>query len=280
MANITTAAPQAGAPEAASPPRRGRRLDLATLVGAIGAFTMIGLAMILGGAPASFVNLPSLLLVVGGTFLVTTMSFSLTEVARAQRVMLLTAVYHDEKPSTAAAKVLYMATIARQRGKLALQGMLRDIAASRFLTEAIELVVDGLPAEEIDRVLRREADATHRRHLRAAAVLRRAGEVSPAMGLIGTLVGLIQMLGQLDDPSAIGPAMAIALLTTFYGAVMSNMIFLPLASKLERNSQAEAMVHQIYSLGAVSISRQENPRRLEMLINTILPPHERINTFD
>ena len=100
------------------------------------------------------------------------------------------------------------------------------------------------------------------------------------MGLIGTLVGLVQMLGNLDDPSAIGPAMAVALLTTFYGAILANMVFLPLANKLDRNSGAEAMVKQIYAIGAASIGRQENPRRLELTFNTILPPGEQVKHFD
>ena len=106
------------------------------------------------------------------------------------------------------------------------------------------------------------------------------GEFSPAMGLIGTLIGLVQMLGNLGDPSTIGPAMAVALLTTFYGAVLANMVFLPLASKLERNSKEEALVSNIYLMGAASIGRQENPRRLEMLINSLLPPSQRVRYFD
>ena len=94
------------------------------------------------------------------------------------------------------------------------------------------------------------------------------------------LIGLVQMLGNLDDPSSIGPAMAVALLTTFYGAVLANMVFLPLASKLERNSTEEALVSNIYLMGAASIGRQENPRRLEMLLNSLLPPSQRVHYFD
>jgi chemotaxis protein MotA len=100
------------------------------------------------------------------------------------------------------------------------------------------------------------------------------------MGLIGTLVGLVQMLSRLDEPSTIGPSMAVALLTTFYGAVLANLVFSPLASKLERNSREEALVDQIYLMGALSIGRQENPRRLEMLLNSLLPPDQRIKYFD
>jgi chemotaxis protein MotA len=88
------------------------------------------------------------------------------------------------------------------------------------------------------------------------------------------------MLGNLDDPGTIGPSMAVALLTTFYGALLANMVFAPLASKLERNAAAEALVHQIYLLGALSICRQENPRRLELLVNTVLPPAQRVRYFD
>ena len=255
-------------------------IDVATLFGVIGAFAVIGLAMVLGGSPGSFVDVPAILIVVGGTFLVTTASFTLGEVAHAQRVMLRAVLYHAEPPEEAARLVLQLADVARQKGPFALEAELGAMHHGRFLAQAVSLVVDGLPAEEVEGILGRERHATRERHIRSAGVLRRAGEVAPAMGLIGTLVGLVQMLGNLEDPSSIGPAMAVALLTTFYGAVLANMVFHPLATKLERNSDVESMVNQIYSIGAASISRQENPRRLEMTINAILSPVQRVNYFD
>ena len=255
-------------------------IDVATLFGVIGAFAVIGLAMVLGGSPGSFVDVPAILIVVGGTFLVTTVSFTLGEVAQAQRVMLRAVLYHAEPPEEAARRVLQLADVARQKGPFALDAELAAMSHGRFLAQAVSLVVDGLPAEEVESILGRERHATRERHIRSAGVLRRAGEVAPAMGLIGTLVGLVQMLGNLEDPSSIGPAMAVALLTTFYGAVLANMVFHPLATKLERNSDVESMVNQIYSIGAASISRQENPRRLEMTINAILSPVQRVNYFD
>ncbi len=255
-------------------------IDVATLFGVIGAFVVIGLAMVLGGSPGSFVDVPAILIVVGGTFLVTTVSFTLGEVAQAQRVMLRAVLYHAEPPEAAARRVLKLADVARQKGPFALEAELGAMHYGRFLAQAVSLVVDGLPAEEVESILGRERHATRERHIRSAGVLRRAGEVAPAMGLIGTLIGLVQMLGNLDDPSSIGPAMAVALLTTFYGAVLSNMVFNPLATKLERNSDVESMVNQIYSIGAASISRQENPRRLETTINAILSPVQRVNYFD
>jgi chemotaxis protein MotA len=194
--------------------------------------------------------------------------------------MLRAIIYHAEAPEGAARQILQLAETARQNGPLALESELKSVHHGRFLTQAVSLMVDGLPSEEVENILGRERHATHERHMRSAGVLRRAGEVAPAMGLIGTLVGLVQMLGNLEDPSSIGPAMAVALLTTFYGAVLANMVFHPIATKLERNSEVEAMINQIYSIGAVSISRQENPRRLEMTINAILSPVQRVSYFD
>ena len=168
-------------------------------------------------------------------------------------------LYHVIEPDDAARWVLQLADHARKKGILALQNRMGDLKNAPFLQRAAVMVVDGMPPEQVESVLMREADAIRQRHIRSAGVLRRAGEVAPAMGLIGTLVGLVQMLGNLEDPSTIGPSMAIALLTTFYGAVLANMLFLPLANKLDRNSDAEAMINQIYAIGIASISRQENP---------------------
>ncbi|MDH3476191.1 MAG: MotA/TolQ/ExbB proton channel family protein [Rhodospirillales bacterium] len=260
--------------------RHAARVDFATLIGVFGGFAMIGTAMVVGGSAASFFNLPGMLIVLGGTFLVTTISFTLEEVLRTQKVMLRAVLYRAEVPEEAALEMLGLADLARKGGVLALQPKLPALNHSGYLRRAMEMVIDGLPAEEVVRILDGELRETMRRHQRAAGVLRRGGEVAPAMGLIGTLVGLVQMLGNLEDPSSIGPAMAVALLTTFYGAILANMVFNPVASKLERNSEFEAMVNQIYAAGAASISRQDNPRRLEILLNTILPPTRRVTYFD
>lgn len=258
----------------------GAMLDFATVFGAVGAFVVIGVAMTVGGSPGSFIDIPAMLIVLGGTFLVSSISFSVAEVLHAQRVMAQTVLYHVIEPDDAARHVLTLADHARKNGILAIQNTLKDLKGLPFLHRAASMVIDGMPPEQVESILMREADAIRQRHIRSAGVLRRAGEVAPAMGLIGTLVGLVQMLGNLEDPSTIGPSMAIALLTTFYGAVLANMLFLPLANKLDRNSEAESMVNQIYAIGIASISRQENPRRLEVEINTVLPPARRVEYFD
>lgn len=278
MANISAAEKSVGRRRSgagASP-----SIDTATLTGVLGSFAIIIAAMVLGGSPESFVDAPAMLIVFGGTLLVTTSSFSMKEILDSRSIIFHAVIYNAGNPSQAAHRILVLAERARRSGTLSLVEYSKNMGQNPYLGRAIQLVADGLTAEEIEQILMQESDTTHRRHVRSASVLRRAGEVAPAMGLIGTLVGLVQMLGNLDDPSTIGPSMAVALLTTFYGAVLANMLFHPLASKLERNSEVEATIQRIYTMGALSINRKENPRHLELVINSILSPAQRVKYFD
>jgi chemotaxis protein MotA len=255
-------------------------MDLATVIGIVVAFALVLVALFLGGTPGAFFNLPSVLIVVFGTTAVTMICFSLREMMGAPSVIARTLFNHTTDPGDAAYAVMRYAEHARKEGILGLQKGLESASGEPFLTTALTMVVDGTPGEEVERVLRNEAEATAARHMKSASILRKAAEVAPAMGLIGTLIGLVQMLGTLDDPSSIGPAMAVALLTTFYGAILANMVFSPLASKLERNADEERLLNEVYLTAAASIGRQENPRRLEMLLNTILPPAKKLSYFD
>lgn len=255
-------------------------LDLATLLGLIAGFSLVITAIFLGGSPGSFVNVPSILIVLGGTFAVTTMCFTLSDMGKSVKVIFKTISHSNPDPTDAAVRVLEAAVQARKQGVLSLQGALEGLRGEQFLHKGLSMVVDGTPGEEVEVIMRRDLNATLQRHAKSTSILRKAAEFAPAMGLIGTLIGLVQMLGNLDDPSTIGPSMAVALLTTFYGAVLANMVFMPMASKLERNSAEEALVNSVYMMGASSIGRQENPRRLEMLLNSILPPSKRVQFFE
>jgi chemotaxis protein MotA len=256
------------------------QLDAATVVGLSAGFLALASAVVLGGSPASFVNAPSVLIVVGGTLCITMACFSAPEMLKTARVVMKTVFQTVRDPSEAAIQVLQIAELARRKGILALQHDLPAWQDEPFLHKGMSMVVDGAPGEEVEATMRRDLAATQQRHAQSTSVLRRMAEFSPAMGLIGTLVGLVQMLGNLDDPSRIGPSMAVALLTTFYGAVLANMVFMPLAAKLERNSEGEALISSVYMMGAASIGRQENPRRLETALNSILPPAKRVRYFD
>lgn len=257
-----------------------RKMDLATLFGLIAALVLIAVAIVMNGSPLAFVDVPAILMVVLGTFAVTAISYTGEELREAQPSFRQAMFRTEIDPRVAARRVLTLADKARKRGMLSLQGDLYGVRDAPFLQRSLSMMVDGLQVDEIERNMTLEAHALAQGRHRAAAILRRAAEVSPAMGLIGTLVGLVQMLGNLDSPERIGPAMSVALLTTLYGALMANVVFLPLASKLERNATVEQLVSQIYTMGVASMGRQENPRRLEMLLNTLLPAGQQIRYFD
>jgi chemotaxis protein MotA len=189
-------------------------------------------------------------------------------------------IHSSRDPSEASLELLRLAESARKNGVISLERDLGRLDGAPFLAKGLTLVFDGGSADDVERMMRRELYAIEGRHDRGAGVLRKSAELAPAMGLIGTLIGLVQMLGHLDDPTRIGPGMAVALLTTFYGAVMSTLVFTPLAAKLDRNSLEESLLNQIYLLAITSIARQENPRRLELQINAMLPPAKRIRYFN
>jgi chemotaxis protein MotA len=254
--------------------------EFSTMVGILVAFVLITLAISVSGSGKSFIDLPSVLIVLGGTFAVTLASFSFGEFLRTPKVVMKNIFTRHYEPREVAMTMLDLAEAARKKGLLAMQ---EDIAKYRditFLNKGMQLVIDGVEPEEVERVMRQEIHSTGERHQQGAMVLRKMAEVAPAMGLIGTLIGLVQMLGNLEDPSKIGPAMAVALLTTMYGATLAYVFFSPLAAKLERNSAEELLVKTLFLRGVVSIGKKENPRRLEMLLNTILPPASRVQYFD
>ena len=208
-------------------------IDIATLFGIIGAFALITTAIVLGGSPYAFIDLPSICIVIGGTFGITVACYSFRDVGTAFQIVISTVLYHTRSPSSAALHVLKLAQLARQKGALSMEPYVPRLTNEEMLRKGLKMLLDGSTGDEIDRIMQGEMKAAARRHTRTVGVLRKAAEISPAMGLIGTLVGLVQMLGNLNDPSTIGPGMAVALLTTFYGAVLANMVFSPLASKLE-----------------------------------------------
>ena len=259
-------------------PRNG--LDIATLFGLLGAFGVVAVAMVAGGTPTAFLDLPSFLIVAGGTVTVTAVSFSAADIATLSRNLTSALVRPGWQPRVVARQMLILADAARRTGVEPLRAVLPELRREPFLYRAVALIVDGLPPDEIQQVLTGEAAAAAAGQMRSVAILRRAAEVAPAMGLIGTLVGLVQMMGSLNNPAAIGPGMAVALLTTFYGAVLGNMVLTPLAGKLEHNAEADGLIRNLTLFGAVSIARQENPRRLEMLLNSVLPPGKRLQFFD
>jgi len=254
-------------------------IDFVTVFGLVISLGLIGVALFSAGSPDAFLNAPSLMIVVGGTIAVTAMSFSGAEVSQSWGIIKNSLIRKTFNPAELARSLMDISVLARKHGLLALAKIENRTRKDIFLNKAAQMVSDGYTPMDIERILTQKMDTLVDRHRKGASMLQRAADVAPAMGLIGTLVGLVQMLTNLADPSSIGPSMAIALLTTFYGAIMSTVIFAPLAAKLERNSKEEILLKGLIKTAMVSIAKQENPRRLEMLLNSDLPPSRRIKYF-
>ena len=255
-------------------------LDLTTVLGLVLTFVLIAGAIMIGKSDANFFNIPSFLIVILGTMTVTSISFSWEELLNAGKIIGNSLFRKKHRASLMAKQLLDIAVLAKKRGILALASVESELKKDPHLYKAAQIVTDGYEVNDIERILSQDLDSLVERHRRSANILRRAAEIAPAMGLIGTLIGLVQMLANLQNPDTIGPAMAVALLTTFYGAILGTAVLSPMAAKLERNSNEEATIRSLIMIAMSSIARQDNPRRLEMLLNSELPPSEQIKYFD
>lgn len=228
----------------------------------------------------AFINPPSILIVLAGTIAITVVSFSIKDLANIPGALFRMLSYKPHNPRDVGVTMIKIAEKARSEGMLSMASVAKNMNGEPFLQKGLNLTVDGTRPDDIEKIMQQEINYTQSIQSKSVDLLRRGAEVAPAMGLIGTLIGLVQMLGTLSDPSTIGPAMQVALLTTFYGAVLAHMVLLPLASKAERNYHNESVMNSLYMVGVLSIGREENPRRLEIQLNAMLPQHQRITYFD
>jgi len=247
-------------------------VDLATLVGIVGALGIVVAAMVLGGDLGIFLNVPSILIVVGGSLLVVLIKFTLPQFLAAGKVAAKAFIYRSVMPEEIISETVELADVARKGGLLALEE--KEVSIP-FMQRGIQLLVDGHDPEVVKELLHKEADLTTERHEFGAKIFRALGEVGPSMGMIGTLVGLVQMLSNMSDPKAIGPAMAVALLTTLYGAMMATIIALPIADKLENRKDEEALNQSLIIAGLLAIQSGQNPRVIEQMLRNYLPEKKR-----
>lgn len=249
-------------------------MDLATLLGLIIAFGFIFGAIASGGAVGLFINTPSLLIVVGGSIAVVLMQFTLSQFFGAFKVAMKAFFHKSINPQDLIEQAVVLANIARKEGMMALESQEID---NPFLNKGIQLCVDGHPPDLVRKMLNKDISLTIQRHENGQKIFKALGGISPAMGMIGTLIGLVQMLASMDDPKSIGPAMAIALLTTLYGAIIANAFALPLADKLELRSQEEKTNRALILETISGIQEGMNPRVLEELLKAFLPESQRGN---
>lgn len=247
-------------------------MDIATLIGLLGGTGILIAAILTGGSAILFINIPSLLIVVGGTFATVFIRFSMNEVINSVKVALNAFFAKLSVPQEIIQEIVNLANIARKNGLIVLEQQPID---DPFLKKAIMYCVDGHEAEFIQEVLEKEVGLTVERHELGQRVYKGMGDAAPAFGMIGTLVGLVQMLATMDDPASIGPSMAVALLTTLYGAILANLFFLPIADKLALRSEEEERNRKLIVQGVLGILRGLNPRVMAEFLETFLPPKQR-----
>ncbi len=247
-------------------------MDLATVIGMLVAFGLVFAAI--WRDITLFLDFPSVLIVIGGTLGATLITYPLNHVLGIVAVMRKTFFTKQDDPNEVIVKFMNYAAKVRREGILCLEPMLKDIS-DEFLRKGLQLTVDGLEPQAIQEIMETEIICLEERHSRGAEILLCFGALSPAMGMIGTIIGLVIMLKNMSDPSSIGPAMAVALLTTFYGALLANIVFNPMAGKLKTRSKEEVLVRTMIVEGLMSLARGENPRIIEEKLNSFLPPKSR-----
>jgi len=247
-------------------------MDLATLVGLLGALGVVLAAMLSGGDALVFVNVPSMLIVLGGTFMVVMVKFSLGQFFGAFKVAARAFMFKVDKPEELIEQIVRFADVARKEGMLALEN---EEILNDFLGQGIKMLIDGNSREVIEAVMTKELQQTIDRHKWGAKVFSATGDVAPAMGMIGTLIGLVQMLSNMADPKSIGPAMAVALLTTLYGAMLATVIALPIADKLNLRKEDEGRTKAMCLDGVLAIQEGLNPRVIESMLKAYLAPKKK-----
>lgn len=249
----------------------GKR-DILTPIGITLGFIMIMLAILSNGGTEgvrSFVDVASIFIVLGGLVGSLLINFKF------EQIKLFTTVFreafrkNDNKIPELIALFIHLSDRARKEGLLALENEMEDVD-DEFIKKGIMLAVDGIEPEVINEILNAEITAMEDRHHKGRVIIEKAGEYAPAWGMIGTLIGLVLMLSSLDDPSSLGPNMAVALLTTLYGTVLANLVFLPMASKLENKTEEEIFIKQIIIEGIIGVQSGQNPRILEEKLSAFL----------
>lgn len=251
-------------------------MDLATLIGLIGGFAIVAVAMFLSsnGVLGMFGDVTSVLIVLLGTLLVTMANFGLSQFLGAIKVAGKAFVVKSLDPIELISEMVELADASRKGGLLTLEG--KEVS-NEFLAYGIQLLVDGHDASVVKNLLETDLYQTVDRHDSGVKIFRVMADLAPAMGMIGTLVGLVAMLSNMDDPKAIGPAMAVALLTTLYGAVIANMVAIPMANKLELRSKEEALGKGMMIDGLLGIQAGQNPKIIDAMLRNYLPTSKRAN---
>ena len=235
------------------------------------------MAMLVGGDLVMFADTSSVLIVFGGSLFIVLMKYNISQFFGAAKIAAKAFIFKTDKPDDLIAQIVTMADAARKGGFLALEEMEVE---NPFLRKGIDLLVDGHDADTVRMILRKDIALTNERHEQGASIFSALGDVAPAMGMIGTLIGLVAMLSNMDDPKSIGPAMAVALLTTLYGSILANMVALPIADKLMLRKNEERLNRLLILDGVLAIQEGQNPRVIDSYLKNYLHEKKRRLNFD
>ena len=235
-------------------------MDIASIVGLIGGVGMILGAMISGGGLGPFFDIPSVLIVFGGTFFLVMYSTPMPVFLGSFGAMAKAFMPPIKKQDELIERMVELSGIARKDCMMALEG---QEVPDKFFQKGLQMLVDGADESKLVTQLNKEIKSMLKRHESNQTAIKAWIDLAPAMGMVGTLIGLVLMLGNMADPKAIGPAMAVALLTTMYGAIIANVLFMPLLTKLEGYTQYEAVYREMVVTGLRNIARGESPRNIQ-----------------
>lgn len=249
-------------------------MDLATLIGLVSGFILLFVTIVLGSSFWVFVNVPAIFCVFGGTLAALLVNFPMSNMMRVMAVVKNAFVVKETPTEAIVVRMIEFAIIARREGILALEGHVAGIE-DEFMARSVQLAIDGTDPELIKDILTTEIAFMEDRHNMGVAVLEAAAVYGPAFGMIGTLIGLVQMLDKMTDPSEVGPAMAVAILTTLYGAIQANLVCLPLVGKLKVRTANELLQKEIVIEGILSIQSGDNPRVVEQKLKAFIDPSMR-----
>lgn len=248
-------------------------MDLSTLIGLFLGVGALAWGMLRGGSLASYLDLSSAFIVLGGTIAATMISHPVEQLRNVGGLLRVVFTGGTRTPDEVIPLLVYFAEKARREGLLAMEEEANELG-DPFLRKGIQLVVDGVDPELVREVMEIEINFLEERHAAGRRIFQTAGNFAPAFGMLGTVVGLIQMLADLTDADSIGTGMALALITTLYGAILANVVFLPIANKLQVRSEQEVLMMEVMVQGILSIQAGENPRIVEEKLQAFLSKTE------
>jgi chemotaxis protein MotA len=250
-------------------------MDIATIIGVVFCFVLIFGSIAIGGGLMIFFDVPSLAITIGGMLCATLIHFSLPQFLGIFSIVKKTIISKIPSQIELIQRIVSYATINRRDGALALEEEIKK-TNNLFLVKGLQMIIDGQEADSIRGIMNLEIQYVQERHGTGKKMLEFMGSAAPAFGMIGTLIGLVQMLRNLSSPDKIGAGMAVALITTFYGAIAANIVFVPLAGKLGIYSKAETMSMEMIVEGMCAIANGESPTAVREKLQVFISQGSRV----